>query len=43
MAEQGAPEKTKALDQALGQIEKAYGKIMLLKRRLEQKDLAGKW
>jgi beta-N-acetylhexosaminidase len=24
-------------------IEKAYGKIMLLKRRLEQKDLAGKW
>jgi beta-N-acetylhexosaminidase len=24
-------------------IEKAYGKIMLLKRRLEQKDLTGKW
>lgn len=24
-------------------IEQAYGKIMLLKRRLEQKDLAGKW
>ena len=24
-------------------IEKAYGKILLLKRRLEQKDLTGKW
>jgi len=24
-------------------IETAYGKIMLLKRRLQQKDLAGKW
>jgi beta-N-acetylhexosaminidase len=24
-------------------IEKAYGKIMLLKRRLAQKDLSGKW
>jgi beta-N-acetylhexosaminidase len=24
-------------------IEQAYGKIMLLKRRLQQKDLAGKW
>jgi beta-N-acetylhexosaminidase len=26
-----------------GRIEKAYGKIMLLKRRLAQKDLSGKW
>jgi len=26
-----------------GRIETAYGKIMLLKRRLQQKDLAGKW
>jgi len=24
-------------------IEKAYGKIILLKRRLAQKDLAGEW
>ena len=24
-------------------IEQSYGKIMLLKRRLQQKDLSGKW
>jgi hypothetical protein len=24
-------------------IEQAYGRVMLLKRRLMQKDLAGKW
>jgi len=28
---------------ARGRIEQAYGKIMLLKRRLQRKDLAGKW
>ena len=31
MAEQGAPEKAKALDQALGQIEKAYGRGAIMR------------
>jgi recombination protein RecA len=37
MAEQGAPEKAKALDQALGQIEKAYGKGAIMRLGAEEK------
>ncbi len=37
MAEQGAPEKAKALDQALGQIEKAYGKGAIMRLGADEK------
>jgi recombination protein RecA len=37
MAEQGAPEKTKALEQALGQIEKSYGKGAIMRLGAEEK------
>jgi recombination protein RecA len=37
MAEQGAPEKAKALDAALGQIEKAYGKGAIMRLGAEEK------
>ncbi len=37
MAEQGAPEKAKALDQALGQIEKAYGRGAIMRLGAEEK------
>ncbi|MBI4643791.1 MAG: DNA recombination/repair protein RecA [Deltaproteobacteria bacterium] len=37
MAEQGVPEKAKALDQALGQIEKAYGKGAIMRLGADEK------
>ncbi|MFZ5452777.1 MAG: recombinase RecA [Thermodesulfobacteriota bacterium] len=37
MAEQSAPDKAKALDQALGQIEKAYGKGAIMRLGADEK------